>query len=402
MPRCLVAALTTVSAFACTESSAPLEATPSAETPTATHETSTVDESVNRPVSGDTEQANRLFELAITREKMGRRAEARQFYEQSLEADPAHLPTLISFGYFLLQNVEHLNQGRALRLFRQARLLDENDVRSLCGEAISRQTLADNEKAAPLLKACLARPDLPTPSPPRSLAELSYANLLFEAGNVDEADQHYQRALAGASARHSARYCVDYGTFCIAQGRNEQAEQLMREAIRRNPTHVSAHYHLYRLLHVRGAEEEATKERRIHEILRQMSDHTSRFYNDDVDRNLRLRRELVEAYPEYERARFDLVRECLDRRRYPDALTELAAMVGEGGTAEAFYLLARTYAGLGQIEEANKAATTMRKLNPKVPEAVLDDILEEWTKNHSVNDKALQRTLADWKKTTAP
>jgi hypothetical protein len=227
------------------------------------------------------------------------------------------------------------------------------------------------------------------------MAHLALARHYYESARPDEAEPQFRAAVERAGRRR-CEALVEFTEFLMSEGRDVEAEELAREAVEENRTHVTAHYLLSRLLARRDAGEEAERFARIHEVLRQLSDHASTLYLEDEERNLALRRELVELYPEYRRARLDLVRELLRFERYEEALPVLQEYSGGRFDPEILFLLARLQAGHGSLELARNTTVALYQMNPALPEAVLAEILGEWKKSWPVSDAAYRTRLAEW------
>ena len=359
--------------------------------------TSSLNEPIQQPRPGDRTRALALLQQGQASQVATRLKEARQRMEQAVQADPAYLEARRALGFLLLEPGIEQNQGEALRQFRTARLLDPDDTASILGEGIARQELGDAANAEPLLREALGRPLEPPEL--EGPGRLALARLLAADGR--DAGPEFERALllwpADAAASPRARVLVAAADWHSQNERPGEAEQCLREAVTLDRTHVRAHYQLFRLLARHGDPDEAAHYQRIHEILRQLTDHTSQAFLQDHESRIRLQKELVEAYPEHTRARFDLIRALLEMRKHSDALTELAVQARIGGmTAEVLYLTARAKAGLGDVAGARQAHDQMRRLQPNAPAGVTRDILDEWQKTTGVDAAMYQATLNEW------
>lgn len=352
-------------------------------------------ETLPLPTPGDSAEAARLLQEAQQlRSRPGNKDLARDLYQRSWQADPTFLPTLLEYGLFLLETPEFMNHGRALELFNTARRLDPNQPLAICGAGLAWAGMDNFEAAEPALRESLERQTIPAPL--RALTETSLARILFATGRPEEARGHFQAALQLQPGR--AAFHVEYGLFLKAEGQRDAAEEAMRAALRCNPTEVTAHYQLYQLLLQRGAADEAARERRIHEILRHFVDHASNLYQQDSEKILTLRRELVEVYPEYERARLILIRELLQWQRHAEAEQELQIQIEQkGATAETHFLLARSQAGQGRLDAAFAALQAMRAADPKVPPQLEDEILEDWKNALHPDEATLALVREQWR-----
>ena len=366
--------------------------------PTPPVETSTLDETLHAPVHGDRQAGEDWYQKGLALQAGGQRREARDAFQQAVDADPAHFGALVEYGFALVDTQEDLNQGLALRQFRLARLLRPEDPIATCGEAIARQGVGDFAAARPLLARVLSDERLSDQSQRRALAHFSMAELLFAEGDAAAAEPHYTTALEICAPDRRPFFLVGYATFLVSQNQLDQADTLLQEAIEQNPLHVTAHYQRFRLLTRQQQTEAAEKERKIHEILRQLSDYSSQYYAADADRVIGLRRDMIAAFPEYPRARRDLIRECLNHQRYREALQEISIESKAGVNAELLYLSARANAGLGRLDVARDVTQRFYQLAPNAPDSLILDILSEWQTSHRVSDRQVQQTYQQWKR----
>jgi tetratricopeptide (TPR) repeat protein len=362
--------------------------------------TTALDEPLEKPKAGDPQKAQPLFRQALALAGAQRAHDAVLAFEQALAAEPANLGGRVAYGWILLDEGDEFNAGEALRQFRLARLIDALDTLAVCGEGIARAAVGDDTRAEPLLTASLASATLQRDAPRLAAAQAALARIRATQGRNDEAIELLAKAADAKQSlpQNRAAWLVRRADLLAELGRREEAERLVRDALALDPEHVHGRYLLAQLLTRRGALDEAKHEARIHDLLRQLYDHRTKRLEADVELRLKLRRALVEADPANARARYQLVRELLDCRKWSDADGEVAALLKrDGSTAELHWLRARAKAGAGDVTGAKSEADAMRRDDPSVPSEVLRSILEDWRKgNPDVTAADLQKKLAEW------
>jgi predicted Zn-dependent protease len=360
---------------------------------------SLLDEPLETPKPGDRARALERLEEARRYSAAVRFAEAHEVFTQAVQTDPACVSLRVEFGFFLLGNPEGYGPGEALEQFRYARLVEPDDPLARCGEGIARAWLGDFARAEPLLRAALASEEVTRHAAQASTAKAALGDAASAAGRSDEALRLYEDAAAGATqAKRRGEFMVKRAELLWQLEKSAEAEKVLREAVKLDPENVRGHYLLGQACAKRGETLEAAREAKVHEILRQLSDHTSHRFMQDVERRLRLRRELNAAWPEYVRGPYELVRELLTSGRYKDAVVEISALgQRDGPTAEIHFLLARARAGGGDLVGAKVSVDAMRKADPNVPVAVIRGVLEEWRRGRpEVTDAQMQATLDQW------
>jgi tetratricopeptide (TPR) repeat protein len=274
--------------------------------------------------------------------------EARARFELAVAADPECAPAHVEFGYFLFEDSPTVDYGRAIEQFEIALRLDPADPLAVCGLGIALQELGDVDRADPLLRQALASERVQQAPGRTMVATAALAKIAALRGRTDEALARFGEAARSPAAtpRATAIYLTSRAELLAESGRAPQAEAELREAIALDPENLRAHHHLSQQLAKRGERAEAQKEARIDEILRQIFDHTARRFRVDVDRTVRLRRELVAAWPEYARGPYALVHELLACGRLDEARGEIEKLVKrDGPTAELQELAARANPG---------------------------------------------------------
>jgi tetratricopeptide (TPR) repeat protein len=344
-------------------------------------ESSTLDAPIERPQAGDRARALTLVETAHEQLLTGKPDEARATLEAAVAADPSSAGARVELGFVLLDALDEKHYGAALEQFRAARAIAPQNPLATCGEGIAREGLGDLDRAEPILRGALAA-DAVKRDPLRFFAaSAALARIEAVRGRTDDAVRRFREAggMAGPTARQRAD-CFARAAEALAQAaRPADAEAELRRAFRLDPENLRGHYLRSQLLAKRGAAPEAAAEARIHEILRALADHTAKRYRLDGERRVALRRDLVEAWPEYVRARYELVRELLDEGRYAEAVTEIGALhERDAPNAESRALLARAKAGAGDLAGAKEAFDALRFGDPEVRRAFARDVLADW------------------------
>jgi Tfp pilus assembly protein PilF len=181
------------------------------------------------------------------------------------------------------------------------------------------------------------------------------------------------------------------------EGELAGAEEALQRVLEVDPESLRAHYQLLRLLERRGDEEAARHEKQVHETLLELYSIQNRTTKSARARRIELKRELLRLLP-HPRARVNFVRDLLMGGEYEEARREvLEEGRSRGGyDAELLYLLARSLAGLGNLDGARETAGKMRQVNPNVPDQVLKDILDEWRTAWDVDEAVYRKVLSSW------
>ena len=353
---------------------------------------------VERPQPGDRDEAIRRAIEGRRLADAGRLERALHELEAAVAADPACVEARVELGFFLLEEAEETNYGGALLHFRVARLLAPEEPFAVCGEGLSRADLGDAARAEPLLRGSI---DAMRPHATRfAIVTASLAGIAATRGRTDEAIAGFRAAadVPGIPRRARAIYLSKLADLLVEAHRPAEAEPRLREAIELDPENLRAHYLLTRVLAQRGATAEAAREARVHEALRALEDHRSKRHRQDVDRTLRLRRELNAAWPEYSRGAYALVGEMLEHARFKDALAELGELSRrDGATQEIHGLLARAKAGSGDLAGARDSLVAMTRAGPTVSPAFVRDVLDDWQRgNPGVTPEQMQATMREW------
>ena len=404
--RQLLSGLLTLVLAGCTEQTS--ESMP-APTPPANVAVNPWDTVIEAPVAGDPERAMPLLQRALQAVQALRDEEAQTHFEAALAADPAHLPTMVEYGYFLLDSFQLQSHHRALLMFRTAALAesgvhseverDQLRQQARWGEGITLRAIGHHAGAQPLLEEALTEPALQQFPARAAAVHHALAAILFAKGDAEGADHHYREAIARATKPTVlGAYHSDLAALAIDAMNWPLAEEQIKQSLAHDPQNVRAHYQLLRVYERSGAEAEASRQRRIHEVLRELQSLQSKSSASTFRRRIELRKEFISLFP-YPRATRILIREMLTAGFYADAVREVSIERQRQGAfdAELFYLLARAKAGQGDLAAAKQAAMSMRKLNPRAPVEVIRDILDEWRNaNPNVDAGTYERLLQEW------
>jgi len=223
--------------------------------------------------------------------------------------------------------------------------------------------------------------------PPSAAAFTSLGGFYAARNNPTEAERYFRRALDADPSDSRAMYYT--GVLQVRQGKGDQAEETFRRA--------SAMPHTqYPLLYARYLLQSGKTEAAISEFQRQWKDHPQ-------DRGIRsqliaalasvnrvsdaenILTTVLKANPKDTDAILQRSRLYIDARRFSDAQRDLAQLVRVENSAEAHYLLAKTYQGLAvplrQRQELADAIALRRDfLSPRLELASL------FVRDHSPKD----------------
>lgn len=172
---------------------------------------------------------------------------------------------------------------------------------------------------------------------------ITFAESEFDAMLYDAARADLEHAIALNANSYQAHYLL--GNVLVAQNLSDQAEGEYRKAISLAPDQPRTYYHLALLLHSR---------------------------QDDADEESLLKQALA-ADDHYADAYCELGRLQLDRRQLGDAVTELNLAIQFNPQLEqAYYLLARAYAGLRQKDKADAMVKRYKALREANRHGVVD------------------------------
>jgi tetratricopeptide (TPR) repeat protein len=382
--RLLVAALATILPCSCErDAAAPPTAGGFAGDPR-----SRLDAPLAKPAKGDAAKAAPLVDAARRAAVAGQPLEAHKLLEQALVADPSCVDALLLRGNLLLEKSSGYMPSVAITCYRLALLVDPANVAARVGEAVTRVELSDDERARTQLVALLddeGAQRLVLAIPQRAAVHRSLGRVALRAGRSDEARREVDAALAlNANDRNALvlRSEVDE-----RDGRDDAALAGLDAAIALRPDSAAPHFARARVLRRLGRTADADRETRIHRALLPFEEEGAKEFATDWPRRIALRRELVDAWPEFRRARHVLVRELIAGRELDAARAELGKLVAEDATdGEAWFLMARASARAGDAAAARAAADKMLATG-RSSQAVYDDLLREIEKGRDEGKK---------------
>ncbi len=363
-------------------------------------EESILDAPLAPPRSGDAAAARALHQQGLAALQRDDVVEAARLFEAALVADPACLPALLDHGFLLLEGHGRGSFGAAVQQFRLARLVDPHDPMAACGEGIARRELGDLARAEALLREALAAPQVRAEPGRGTLAVAALAAIAASNGKRGEALEGYAKALAvaGLPPGTRANFLLSRGELLLEASDFSAAEAAVAEALTLDPEEPRAHLLAAQLATRDGDVDRAARERRRHELLRALKDHTSQRHRVDVERTLALRRELVVAWPEYLGGLERLARLLLDQAQFHEALERIRALAAAAAAPSVVLPLeARACAGLGDLPASKRAIDAIRWSSPAAKEQFLRVVLNDWQRAHpEVDDSAFAAQLAAW------
>jgi len=207
----------------------------------------------------------------------------------------------------------------------------------------------------------------------RAITETNLAVALQGEGRLDEAIDHYQRAIA-LQPEYAPAY-NNLGAALHAKGRHDEAIATYQQALRLRPDFPLAHYNLANALNDAGRPREAAEHFRI--ALQTISGSA------DVHNNLGIAlmgegkaaeaiaefRIAVQLEPESAASRRNLADALASARRYDEAIDEFGRAARIDPTGSAHYDLGNLFLELDRTEEAIAAFRAALKLAPRSVEA---------------------------------
>ena len=352
---------------------------------------------VPAPPSGDPVKAAPFVAQAKLAARAFDRSGTRRALDGALAADPACPEALELLGWYFLDVSPDQDAGAALLCFQQLTALGVTGGTVSGGEGVARMLAGDSVGARAPLEKALADPALVALPGRHAKVVTALARLEVEAGRPALAEPLFRKGLEVEPIElWKAETYAQLAEICIASGRAPEAEQLLHEALARNPEHLKSRYVWSRLLRKLGRNEEAEKQARIHELLRQIVDPVGARAIADIDHRVSARAGLVEADPGNEMFFGAYVRVLLEAKKYAEAEHAVAERTKGGKpTAEHAFLLARARAGRGDVDGADKARVAMRQIDPNVPPQMDRAIAEEYRRS-GASDDAVERLLARW------
>ena len=207
----------------------------------------------------------------------------------------------------------------------------------------------------------------------RAITETNLAVALQAEGRLDEAIDHYQRAIA-LQPSYAPAY-NNLGAALHAKGRHEEAIAMYQRALSLRPDYPQAHYNLGNALTDAGRPREAAGHFRI--ALQTISGSA------DVHNNLGIAlmgegkaaeaiaefRTAVQLEPESAASRRNLADALASARRYDEAITEFGRAARLDPTGSAHYDLGSLFLELDRTEEAIAAFRAALRLAPRSVQA---------------------------------
>jgi Tfp pilus assembly protein PilF len=354
---------------------------------------------VEPPQAGDAARAGVFVAKGRAALRGFDRTTARKMFDAALAADPACVDAHELLGWFLLDATSEQDAGAALLCFERLRALGRSGASIDAGEGVARALCGESTGAQRLLESARSAPELA--AEPSRLAKVLIAlgRLACQSGDDVAAEHDFKTAAEVEPAvAWRAEPLAQLGELQARIGRTAEAEQTLRAAIAADADHLKARYLLSRLLLKSGRTDEAEREARVHELLRQLYDPQSQRITGDMERRIRLRAELVAAAPDCAAFKSSWLRALVDAKRYADCEKALADLVKrQPATAELAYLLARARAGRGNLEGADQARALLHQLDPAAPASLDREIADEWRRGvPDVSDDAYEALLARW------
>ncbi|MBL8842855.1 MAG: hypothetical protein JNL90_15160 [Planctomycetes bacterium] len=392
------AALLAAALFGCSrgEEAAPAAGRTPAPLP---DETSLLDAPLERPQRGDTASALVLYRQARAALDRDELDGAQSLFEAALQADPALNLARNDLGFLLLERAGRGAFGEALRHFRLARLAAADDALAACGEGLARRELGDLERARPLLEFALR--DLAVSAEPGrgTLARAALASIAAAQGDVEGALAGYADALERAPLPPgtAAHFRLARAELLQERGALEAAASEVEQALQLAPEEPRGHLLMAQLAARRGDGERAAVERRRHELLRALQDHTALRFRRDAARTLELRRALVAEWPDHLGGVVALAEELLAQRQHADALQVVAAARATRGALPLLIVLAaRAHAGAGDLAAARQVFAALPPCGPAERLAAVRLVLAQWQRDQGKSAAELARELAAW------
>lgn len=265
------------------------------------------DEPLERPLAGDRGRALEPYARARELERTGANGAALKQLDAALAADPAFVEARLLAAKLRLKDGLEYAPMTALLDARRVRLLEPDLPGAIVTEGIARFVLDDSVRARPLLERFLALPPENSTPSSRAAAEEALGFLAVRRGDVDEAAQRMERALA---IRPERAYTY-YGLAIVADARGDLVakERFLDAALQRDAHLLPARHERFLLLMRSGRREEAAREKQIVEVMRPLRDDNKVVFSDDHAGKARLWRDLAQLLPEDVKCREMRVRE---------------------------------------------------------------------------------------------
>ena len=174
--------------------------------------------------------------LGVVSVRLGK-AEARQWFQKAVGADPSDPDYRFNLGLTLLRGGDREGAGRQLRECLALRS-DDNEAKSLLATIGGQAASPAEVKPAGALGASPAAAKLPQERIKRNYDEAAFRELAVEMQNGSES------RLTKLDARSHAAYHIQHGHDLLAKGFSAEAEKELREAVELDAGNALAHAEL--------------------------------------------------------------------------------------------------------------------------------------------------------------
>lgn len=174
-----------------------------------------------------------FFNKALSAQKDNNTVLAKTLYQEILDVEPTHLPTLFNLGTVLANEYDF---KAAKLVFQKLIALEPDYVRALFNCAWCCLQIREVEEAKDYLRHAVSL------VPEYAAAQHLLGSILIKEGAFSEAEQHLTLALQEDPSLAEA-YC-HLGMVKIHQQEDETARSLLEQAITLEPFQAEAHYHL--------------------------------------------------------------------------------------------------------------------------------------------------------------
>jgi len=341
-----------------------------------------LDPPIVRPPAGDRVLALERLLPAARLAAAGATDAAFDAIEQALRADPACVEALLQRARLRLEEGSAHDPFQALLDARTAALLEPDAAAVVATEGLARYLLGDGERARALLERHAALP--PPAGTPSAVAAANGTRaavaealgfLALRRGDVEAAPAWFAESVTLRPNRAWSRY----GLALVAGERGDVAAKLaaLDEAIRLDGHLLVARHERAQLLARLGRRDEAAKERRIAELLRELVDDTSQRFASDHAGKARRWLELARLLGDT-RSWTRRWRELTLLEEHATVVTEGAALLATGVPApEVVIETARAQARGGDAAGARATAARLAECQPPVPPELVRAIDQE-------------------------
>jgi tetratricopeptide (TPR) repeat protein len=341
-----------------------------------------LDAPIERPQSGDRVLALERLQPIARLLAAGAAEPAFDALTQALLADPACVEALVRRAQLRLEEGPFHDPFQALLDARTAALIAPDDPAVIAAEGLSRYLLGDGERSRALLERYVAlKPaaDAPAASAAANgtLAAVAEALgfLALRRGEVDAAEKHFGESVKLRPNRAWSRY----GIALVAGERGDLEAKLaeLDEAVLLDGHLLVARHERALALARLGRRDEAAKERRIAELLRQLVDDTSERAELDHARRANCWLELARLLGD-SRSWLRRWRELSALHDHATIATEGVALLADGRLAPEIVIeTARAQARVGSADAARSTAARLAECRPPLPPELLMRVDQE-------------------------